>query len=81
MATISRKYGKTVVKLQGGPYAGHTFPLSFASHRRSWAESQKTLKFFAKGYLGQYDSTGQWHGIRIGFDHEPNDNIVLGCGD
>jgi hypothetical protein len=81
MATISRKYGKTAVKLKGGPYTGSTFPLTYASNVSSWAESQKTLKFFAKGYLGQYDATGQWHGIRIGFEHEPNDNIVLGWGD
>jgi hypothetical protein len=83
---ISRKYGKTVVKLKGGPYAGSTFPLSPCprwneSQKTLKNESQKTLKFFAKGYLGQYDDTGQWHGILIGFEHEPNDNIVLGWGD
>jgi hypothetical protein len=80
MATISRKYGKTAVKLKGGPYAGSTFQLT-GLNARGHTEVQKTLKFFAKGYLGQYDCSGQWHGIRIGFEHEPNDNIVLGWGD
>ena len=71
MATT--RSGKVAVILRGGPFSGCKFPLS-----PGWRpEDVKTLPFFAKGYLGQYDASGKWHGILIGAINEPNDNIVL----
>jgi hypothetical protein len=69
----SKRSGKVAVMLRGGPFSGYKVPLS-----TGWCpEDLKTLPFFVKGYLGQYDSAGKWHGILIGAIHEPNDNIIL----
>lgn len=63
-----------MVQLSGGPYSGCKFPLSTNG---LWDSKTYTLKFSAKGYVGQYDKTGRWHGTYVGIGLDLNENIIL----